>query len=397
MLFKHSFRVFFLLSFISAAVIIINWILIYPGLYSIYPLFVNMFTWHAHEMIYGFVTAVLSGFLLTAVALWTNTPPVKDRLLILLAILWIMGRIVITWSIFPPVITSVIDLSYIPFLILVFARPLFSTHNRKNYILLVFLCMLFGCNLLIHLAHHQLLDFAWENKAIYASVGVVLLFITLIAGRIIPMFTVNALNCSGVLLKNIPQPNTDIFALLTVIIFIGTLLVIDPTSHYTGWTALIVALVHSWRIRLWHTRYCFTNPLLWILHIGYLWMILGMILWFYSTVINEVLPISIALHLITIGCIGSLCLGMMARVALGHTGRSLEISKLVTIAFILLQLSVFSRLLGVLFTNYYILTISIAGLFWVISFTLYGIVYIPILSQPMVDKTSSFPIRYKNQ
>ncbi len=389
MFFENGFRVFFFLAFAFATIFIFSWLLCYSGLILIHPLFNNLLIWHGHEMVYGFVIAVISGFLLTAVAMWTSTPPIKGRALIALSLLWLLGRIEVTFTIFNPLIASIIDLSYIPFLMFFFAKPLFSSHNKRNYIILGFLGLLFFCNLIIHLAHTHLLNDAVANNALYASLGVILLFITLIGGRVIPFFTINALNRFGFQLKNTPQPMLDSLTLITMVIFIFTILVFSTHSKSTGYAALAVAIVHGCRMGFWHTRYCFMDPLLWILHSAYLWMIVGMIFWFYSTVVTNEIPISISLHLITIGCISSLCLGMMARVSLGHTGRPLQISKFMTVSFLLMQLCVLLRFAGAFFTHHYMQTISGAGAFWTIAFILYGIVYTPILYRPRMAEVPS--------
>lgn len=392
MFFEYGFRIFFLLAFSFAAVFMSSWILIYPGLITIQPFFDNVLTWHGHEMIYGFSVAVVAGFLLTAVATWTSTPAIKGKRLIILSLLWLMGRLVVTFNFLNPFIVSFIDLSFIPVLMLFFADPLIATKNTKNYILLGFLGLLFLCNAMIHLAHHNVIASDFEQSALYASVGVILLFITLIGGRVIPFFTVNALNRHGLDVKNTPQGSMDQLAIATVIIFIMTIIMTGPMTFYTGYAALAVAVVHGWRMRLWHTQKSLIDPLLWILHSSYLWMIVGMSFWFYSTVVTNYFPISISVHLITIGCIGSLCLGMMARVSLGHTGRPLVISKLITLSFILIQVSIVSRLLGAFFPNYYMQSIAISGILWIVSFVLYGIVYTPILYHPRIEESSPFKI-----
>ncbi len=395
MLFSYSFRIFFLLAFAFTAIFMFNWVLIYPGLISIKPLFNDVLTWHGHEMVYGFVTAVLTGFLLTAVATWTSTPPIKGPLLIVLTLVWVIGRVVVTFPLLPQAISSGIDLIYIPLFMMILAKPLWVTKNERNYVVITFLGLLFTCNTVIHLAHYELVNATWGYNALYGSIGVVLLFITLVAGRIIPFFTVNALKRHGVVLQNTPQKNMNNFAILSMLLFIGTLLYAGPMAKYTGYAALTVALVHGWRMRLWHTRHSIVDPLLWILHLGYLWMIIGMLLWFYSSVVSDNIPISISLHLITIGCIGSICLGMMARVALGHTGRPLEINRFVTLSFILLQLSIVSRLSGVFLVDNYIETISISGVLWLVAFVLYGIFYTPILCLPKVEEDSLFRVMQK--
>lgn len=385
MFFENGFRIFFFLAFVFASIFMFSWLLCYPGIILIQPLFNNLLIWHGHEMVYGFVVAVISGFLLTAVAVWTSTPPVKGRSLIALSALWILGRVAVTFTILNPLISSIIDLSYIPFLMIFFAKPLISSRNKRNYIIVGFLGLLFICNLMIHSAFLYHLNNTIANNALYASIGIVLFFITLIGGRVIPFFTVNTLNRQGFNLKNSPQVIMDFLALVTMAIFMFTLLITGSISQHTGWAALLVALTHGFRMRLWHLRHSFRDPLLWILHSSYLWMIVGMIFWFYSTVLTNKIPLSISLHLITIGCIGSLCLGMMARVSLGHTGRPLQINKLMTVAFIFLQLSVLSRFSGGLFPTHYLGTIYLSGTFWITAFILYGIVYTPILYRPRPD------------
>ncbi len=391
MLFESSFRIFFLLACVFAACFMLHWILIYPGFITIESMFLDVVIWHGHEMVYGFITAVLTGFLLTAVATWTSTPLTKGLSLIILALVWTAGRFVMTFPLLPDKISSLIDLVYIPLLIWSVTQPLIVTKNVRNYIIILFLGLLFVCNLIIHLTHYGLLNERCGDNALYASIGVILLFITLIAGRVIPFFTVNGLKRHGLFVENTAQKNIDSLAIAVMFCFVLVILYLGPTDRYTGYVALISAVVHGWRMRLWHTRHSIVDPLLWILHLGYIWMIVGMALWFYSTVIVENGPINIPLHIITIGCIGSVCLGMMARVALGHTGRPLETSRLITLSFILLQLSVIARLLAMFMVDYYIETIAISGVLWLLAFTLYGIVYTPILYLPRVDET--LPLR----
>ncbi len=142
-LFEYSFRIFFLLACAFAVFFMFSWILIYPGFITIEPLFANAITWHGHEMVYGFITAVLTGFLLTAVATWTSTPPTKGVLLIILAIIWTAGRLVMTFTLLPDKISSLIDLIYIPLLIFSFAKPVIIRKNIRNYIVISLLGLLF--------------------------------------------------------------------------------------------------------------------------------------------------------------------------------------------------------------------------------------------------------------
>ncbi|MEI7494283.1 MAG: NnrS family protein, partial [Alphaproteobacteria bacterium] len=153
-----------------------NWILIYPGLIFITPLFNDVFTWHGHEMVYGFTVAVLTGFLLTAVSTWTSTLPIKKNSLILLTIVWIMGRFVVTFPLLPQVISSIIDLTYLPLMIMIFSKPLLTAKNKRNYVIIAFLGQLFACNVFVHLAHYGLVSSSWGYNALYSSIGVILLF-----------------------------------------------------------------------------------------------------------------------------------------------------------------------------------------------------------------------------
>lgn len=377
-----GFRPFFLLAAAFAALLVPLWLLVLDG--KLAPgRYLDPIYWHAHEMVFGYAVAVIAGFLLTAVGNWTKRETLVGAPLLALAALWVLGRVLISGpQLGPPWITAVVDLAFLPALAIVIARPLIATRNARNFVMLAIVVALFMANLAVHLDVLGVVDASagWRRRGCLLGIDVVVLVILVVAGRTFPMFTRNATNVATIG----SSPWLDRLALGAM----GGLVVLDAvvpgrteTSIAAGVVA-VLALVRTWR---WGARHTLRTPLLWILHAGYLWIPLGLGLRAAAAAMPAVSP-QLATHALTVGAIGSLTLGMMARVALGHSGRLLVTSRPISLAFGLVTVAALARVSAlVLGMDHYRASLLVAGVAWTAAFTLYVVVYAPILSAPRVD------------
>ncbi len=378
-LFNCGFRPFFLAASLYVSFVVPLWIFLYSGSLQFEP-FTSQVLWHAHEMLYGFTLAVIAGFLLTAVPNWTKTGPVKGTRLAALVCVWLAGRV----AMFIPNITllaAMIDLAFIPFLAGALAFPLLKKFKLKNFIFVILLSFLFICNLFIHLSN----DLAYI--ALYFAIFIILQMIVLIGGRVIPLFTFNALRLEGVHV-NIKTPFIiNILALISIPVLIVSIFIVGIEHVLTGYIALVSGIIHFIRLTTWQWQKILHNPLLWILHAGYLWIPLGLFMLF--AFVQNVLPLQIVLHTFTMGAIGTMTLGMMSRVSLGHTGRVLSLSKYIIPAYFLVICATIIRILGGINSYFYDVSVIISGGMWALGFFIFAIVYAKVLTTPRPDGGST--------
>lgn len=379
-LFNHpflgrGFRPFFLLAALYAVLSIGLWMLhMYGAVLSPMPFF-DPVIWHGHEMIFGFSMAVIAGFLLTAVANWTGGAPARQIHLAGLCILWIAGRIAANTDI-DLFFAAVIDLAFIPALTISLAIPLLKNWNKRNFIFLFMLTGLFFCNAAIYI---------WQDRlALYLALLIITAMVSLVGGRIIPAFTVGALRRRGLDRHITDQPRMDAAALISLVCLGAIAAVWGLDNMIAGLVALMAAGIHLLRMRVYHSRDVWNDPMLWSLHLGYGWLITGLALLGLSGF--TVIPLSPAFHALTTGVIGTMTLSMMCRVALGHTGRELIAGKTTTLAFLLIQAAALVRVAGPLVEpEWHMPSIIISAVLWCAAFIVYILRYAPILWQPRPD------------
>ncbi|TAL36085.1 MAG: NnrS family protein [Alphaproteobacteria bacterium] len=380
-LFEHpmlgrGFRPFFLLAASYSAVSLLGWTGYNAGLWGQPGSFVDPVLWHAHEMIYGFVLAVVAGFLLTAVANWTGGAPVRQLHLMGLCLLWIAGRITMNVNGLPLWLTAVADNLFIPALAVSLSLPLLKAKNTRNFIFLGLLTALFSCNVAFFIMQDRL--------PLHVAVLVIIAMISLVGGRIIPAFTVAGLRRTGLVVYQQDQSKLDILCLLSMAGVAASFVLAGAASPVTGLAAVAAAVLHLARFRHYHTLKVFKDPMLWILHAGYAWLVLGLLMLGLAGFGLGML--TVALHALTTGCIGSMCIGMMCRVTLGHTGRHLLARPMTVLMFGIMQLAAILRVLGpVVLPGYYIFWIAASGILWALCFALYLPVYAPMLVKPRPD------------
>ena len=375
-LFDLGFRPFFLFSGIAAIVLMALWIDGYALGHFASGYYDNV-TWHSHEMIFGYTAAVISGFLLTAVRNWTGVQTPHGNALAGLVLLWLAGRIAPFFPL-PGWAIATVDVAFLPAMAIALSFPLLRGGQRHNLIFLAILSVLTAADVMVHL---QMLGFTGStaNIGIRFAVYVIVFLIAIISGRVIPFFTERGL--MGATTRR--WPAVERFSMGALIVMIGLDISGSPPV-LVAVSALLAAIGHGARWYGWYQKAVWSVPLLWVLHLGYAWLVAGLFLTAVSAA--GVISQALAIHAFTAGAIGTMTLGMMARVSLGHTGRILRVGSAMTWAFMLANLAAASRVVLPIFSaGRYREWIVVAGLFWSLAFAIFVISYVRILIQPRVD------------
>ncbi len=375
-----GFRPFFLLAAIYAAAIVPIWVAIVLGVVppSVY---FDATTWHAHEMVFGFACAVIAGFLLTAVGNWTKRETAIGAPLLALAALWVAGRLAILLAaVVPHVVVAAVDLAFLPALGVALARPLVAAKDRRNFVMIFLIVALFAANAVTHLDALHVLPLGSARRACWVAIDLTVVMMLIMSGRVVPMFTRNTTGATTI--RSIPA--LDVAAPAAA----GLLALVDAVALQSVASAIVCAssaLVTFARAARWGTLASLRHPLLWILHAGHAWIVMGFALRALSLVWPAVTG-PLAVHAFTVGAIGSFTLGMMARVALGHTGRLLAVGKPITVAFVLVTLAAIVRTIVPIFAPMRtMISIEAAATLWSLAFLLFLVVYVPIVISPRVD------------
>lgn len=370
-----GFRPFFLFAGISAIVLLGLWLAVLMGVLAA-PGYYGGIHWHGHEMLFGYSAAVMAGFLLTATKNWTGIQTLRYWPLGGLAFLWLAGRL-LPWLPLPGVLIALIDGLFLPLLALALAFPLFRSRQRHNipFVFLI-LAMALG-NLLVHL---QLLGLsqtliAGQNLAI----GMVLTLLVVMGGRVIPFFIERGL--PGAVVRKWQW--LEWLSLPSILLYVAIQLWSFP-NWLVAMVIALAALVHGWRVLGWYQAGIWSVSLLWVLWLGYAFISLALLVQ-----LGEVLgwlPGRHSLHVLTVGAIGVLTLGMMARVAIGHSGRQMQAHPLMGWAFALLVAgAVLRSLLPLVLPDLYLWWLKLAGLSWMVAFVCFVAIYLPMLIKPRVD------------
>jgi uncharacterized protein involved in response to NO len=379
-LFALGFRPFFLLAGLFATIAVPLWLMVLDG-YLDPASHLPPTVWHGHEMVFGFAIAVIAGFLLTAVSNWTGQRTASGFHLAGLAGLWLAGRVALLLGGHIPTWAAVaVDMAFLPALAVGLAVALLAAGNRRNVIFPIVLLALSGVNLSIHLGSLGIID--WDpSRGLRVAIDLILLVIGVLGGRVIPSFTKNAVPQA----KVNPCPKADMLALIGLAaLALSDLATTNPAI--SGSIALAAGVVNGLRMKGWGSLSTAKYPILWILHVGYGWLVVGLILRGLAELFG-IVPTDAGLHALTAGAIGSMTLGMMSRVALGHTGRSIIPAPAIVMAYWLLNVAAMIRVLTplILTGDLYRPGLTASGALWSLSFLLFTIVYLPILVRPRAD------------
>jgi len=381
-LFALGFRPFFLAAGVSALILMGLWLAFWQGIVPGGGYF-NLVEWHAHEMLFGYTAAVVAGFLLTAVRNWTGMAVPTGGWLATLALLWLAGRMLVVTPQAPGWMVAAVDLAFLPALGWSLWRPLWFGPNPVNRFFLLFLAGMTLANGLVHLDVAGVgRELGLWQRGLYLMVDMVLLVLLLVAGRVVPFFTEKAV--PGAVIRRRKWVEQASFATLGLAALAELLL---PHGPVAGTACLLAGVVQGIRLQGWYgaNHGIWRRPILWVLYVGYLWIVVGLVL--RGLAGFGLFSYPLVLHAITLGGIGVLTLGMMSRVTLGHTGRDINaIGWWMPLAFVLLVLGTVARVfLPMLDMGHYAVWINTAGGLWMLAFLIFVLYYTPMFIRPRID------------
>ena len=378
-LFSAGFRVFFPLGALGAVLLLPYWVLLVTGHIDYLPSHFSPAAWHQHEMIFGVFAPIIIGFLFTAVPNWTGVASPRGMPLLLLLILWFLGRLCVFFGgILPPFLPMVVDFLLLPLAIMGIAPAIFKTGNKRNYFLPIMLMVFAIFNLCSHLSAIDVIAID-ENNFFIAALLFVVMLMNVIGGRVAPNFLKSKY-------PNVKQFTHKSFLPMSMLSIAATMIFIlfDGDATLIGLCALLAGIFVLIRLLGWHGWVAVSDPLMIILHIGILWIAIGFFLMSYAYFVAYGF-ILLSFHAFSIGAAGSLTLGMMSRAIIGHSGRPINNDPLITTFLVLINIAAISRIVAPLvMVDYYRELLFISGFCWVMAYLLFLIRFIPMVIKPRV-------------
>jgi len=373
-LFALGFRPFYLLASVFAALSVPLWALQFSGL-LVHPYLAGPM-WHAHEMLFGFTLAVMVGFLFTAGRNWTGQPTPTGATLAALAALWVAARVLVLTPY--AVAAALVNVAFPLAAAVALAIPFWKAKNRRNYFFVGLLGLLALAAAFIHLSQLGVARVpAWLG--IRVALDVVLFILAVMGGRVIPMFTNNGVPGA----QASRHPHLEKAALGGVL----ALLAADALGLNGAPIAVLAGaacVAHAWRWALWQPWKTRRVPLVWVLHLAYLWVPVHLALRALAE-LEWVAP-SVAIHALTVGAVGGLVIGMMTRTARGHTARPLRSDRFDTACYVLVLLAAVVRVVPPLIAPALTVhAVLCSAVLWSAGFALYAVRYWPVLSRPRLD------------
>jgi uncharacterized protein involved in response to NO len=374
-LFSYGFRPFFLGAAIWAIIALGLLIGSLRGLWQLEPPY-GALAWHAHEMLYGYASGVVAGFLLTAMPNWTGRLPVAGWRLALLFSLWCLGRIAFLAigiiGVFPAIL---IDSVFLPCLLAVMAREIVAGRNWRNLKPLVLIALLAVADVAFHA---EVISVGIPSLGLRAGVAALIALIVLIGGRITPSFTHNWLFRAGSPVLPASFGLVDKLALLASGVALLAWIIV-PATKATALAFLVAAAALSARLWRWEGIRAWREPLVLVLHIGYAFVPLGFLLGAVAILVPGSLAGTAALHAWTVGSIGVMTLGVMTRATRGHTGRELVASPTTLVIYGAMIAAALLRIGAGVFAEGYMIMIEMAAIAWTAAFALFLLEYAPML------------------
>jgi uncharacterized protein involved in response to NO len=372
-LLSYGFRPFFLLGAIYAGLAVLAWLPIFNGELQVRTAF-GAIDWHVHEMLYGYLPAVVTGFLLTAIPNWTGRLPIQGRPLLVLVVLWLAGRIAVTFSAEIGWLTAaLIDTGFLALLIAAITREILAGKNWGNLKVVGLVSLLLAGNVAFHLESH------FNGSAEYGiriGIAAMVLLITVIGGRIVPSFTRNWLVRENP--GRLPAPLAR-FDVVTIGVSAVTLAlwVAQPSWRLSGAALAVAGLLQVVRLMRWAGDRTFRDRLVLVLHVGYAFVPLGFLL--SSAAAFGLVAESAGIHAWTVGAAGIMTLAVMTRASLGHTGNALVASLMTQAIYAAVVIAALARIGASLFPVWSEPLLELAVLAWCLAFFGFAASFGPLL------------------
>ena len=372
-LFSYGFRPFFLFGAAYAGAMIPLWLVVFAGHVSLPTAFAPR-DWHVHEMLFGYVGAVVAGFLLTAVPNWTGRLPIQGAPLGTLFGIWLAGRLATTFSgVIGWQLAMVVDAAFLLLLAAAAAREIIAGRKWSNLKVVAIVSLLAVANIAFHVEAH------FHGMAEYstrAGIGLVVTLVCVIGGRIVPSFTRNWLARRAPGPLPVPFSRFDVVALVA-----GTLAmlawVIAPSGRVVAGALGVAGFLHLIRLGRWAGYRTFSDRLVLILHVAYAFIPAGFFLSALSA-LDLVVP-SAGVHAWTAGAIGAMTIAVMSRASLGHTGQALSASALTQMIYASIVIAAVARICAALDPDRSIPLLTTSGLAWTVAFLGFALAYAPLL------------------
>ncbi|MCP4318099.1 MAG: NnrS family protein [Hyphomicrobiales bacterium] len=380
-LLSFGFRPFFLFGALWSALAMAMWITMLTGNLAL-PTRFDPISWHAHEFLFGYLGAIVAGFLLTAVPNWTGRLPVVGWQLGALVLIWLLGRVAVSISNFMPAwLVAVIDLFFPVLLGAMILREIVAGRNWRNLIVLTLLGILVLANGLFHW-EAGVGDFAAQGTGLRLGVAAALMMISVIGGRIVPSFTRNWLVKTGHDAR--PVPPMQRFDKVVLLLTLAGLLfwVMRPDWAVTGLALLGIAAMQSVRLLQWKGWTTAAEPLVWVLHAGYAFVPLGAFFVGLSILSPDALGFAAAQHVWMAGAIGLMTVAVMTRATLGHTGQDLRAGLGTVILFLSIVGSVVARMVAGVWVDVSMVLYGLSAALWIVAFGSFVLLYGPLLLMP---------------
>ena len=374
-LFSYGFRPFFLGGAVWSVACIVLWIPQFLGELSLRTAYTPL-DWHIHEMLYGYVAAVITGFLLTAIPNWTGRLPICGGPLAALAGLWLLGRLVILLSAqFGLAAAALIDVAFLATLAAVAAREIVAGHNWRNLRVLAVLGVLIAGNVVFHA---EVYTYGRADYGIRIGIGAVVLLISIVGGRVVPSFTRNWLARQGKGRLPAPFSRFDVAAIaasaVSLAMWIGL-----PDHATTGFALIAAAALQAVRLARWAGDRTTSDRLVLVLHVGYAFVPMGFAFLGISIFNPALVPASVGIHAWTAGAFGMMTLAVMTRASLGHTGQPLAASAVTQAIYLFAFCAATLRIVAAF--NGSMVLIELASAAWVAAFGGFVLLYGPYLAR----------------
>lgn len=375
-----AFRPFFLFGTIHAFLIMIVWLSILFG-WMASPFKNSAIDWHGYEMVFGFLRAILIGFLFTAGQSWTGKKLLTGTSLLSVSLLWIFGRFAYLNQQVLAAVSFSLDMTADLIIVYLLLMAFQTKGQERNRIISYGYVLYFLCHLFAGFASFHVISVDSTLHFVHLAIFLLVLFVMIIAGRILPFFTSAALSeaspANHKLVEKLIHPLFFFFLGFEFIVYW-----LELARFGSAIIALLLGCLNVYRLSNWESIKARQVPILLILHIAYFWLALGFI--FFALFRLNVIPASPAYHLFTVGGLSAFIYGMVTRVSLGHTGRKIIASKWTHFAYYLLNAAVIIRV-GLPLFSIYKESYLIAGIFWIIAFGLFVGQYFKILISPRMD------------
>ncbi|OHV66009.1 short-chain dehydrogenase [Mesorhizobium sp. LCM 4577] len=374
---SYGFRPFFLLASLQAATAMLMWLPLYYGRLETLSLFQPV-DWHIHELLFGYLTAVVTGFLLTAIPNWTGRLPVQDGRLLILVLLWIAGRLAVFFSAqMGWLLSAIIDCSFLLAVVAAAATEIVAGRNWRNLKVLLPVTVLFVANVMFHAeAHYQ----GISDISRRLGLGAVVVLIMIIGGRIVPSFTRNWLVREKP--GRLPAPFSR-FDVGTIALSASGLAAWTFFPENTGTGALLIAgaMFNAVRLARWAGDRTLADPLVLILHVAFAFVPLGLLLAGLAALAPGTVPVVAGIHALAVGAVACMTLAVMTRASLGHTGRELAADAGTRAIFAAIVIAAILRVAAAMAPDMALLLHMSAGL-WVAAFVGYAVRFGGMLMRP---------------